>query len=71
MTTLTIELPEELRNHVESTAREEGTSVDTLVTAALIEYLEDLTDAREAEEITRRMKAGKSRKIPLSAIEAR
>jgi predicted DNA-binding protein len=70
MTTLTIELPEELRDQAERAAQEQGASVDELVRELLAEYLEELEDIAEARQVLARIESGESKPIPWEEAKA-
>ena len=61
MTTVTIELPDTLRKRTEQIARDQGSTMNELITQLLEEYLEDIEDGREAAAITTRIASGAER----------
>jgi RHH-type transcriptional regulator, rel operon repressor / antitoxin RelB len=71
MTTLIIELPEELRDQAERAAQEQGASVDELVRELLAEYLEELEDLAEARQIVARIESGEARTYSHAEVWAR
>lgn len=60
----TIQIPTEINTQIEEVATRTGESKDALIRAALLSYLEDLHDARIAEERLRTP----GKRIPLSEV---
>jgi predicted DNA-binding protein len=61
MTTVTIELPDTLRQRAEQIATQRGGTIDELLQELLEEYLEDLEDIREAAVIKAGIESGEKR----------
>lgn len=61
MTTITIELPDLLRQCAEKVVATRGDTIDNLVQELLEEYLEDIEDIQEAAEIKARINTGEER----------
>lgn len=61
MTTITIELPDLLRQRAEKVAATRGDTIDDLVQELLEEFLEEIEDIQEAAEIKARINTGEER----------
>jgi len=61
MTTVTIQLPDTLRQRAEEIVTQRGGTIDDLLQQLLEEYLEEIEDVREAIEIKARIASGEER----------
>src|SRR5690242_8495851 len=61
MTTITIQLPDTLRQRAEQIVIQRGGTIDELLQKLLEEYLEEIEDVQEATEIKAHIAAGKKR----------
>ena len=61
MTTITIDLPDTLRQRAEQIVTQRGGTIDDLLQELLEEYLEDIEDVLEAAEIKARIASGEER----------
>ena len=68
---LTVQLPEELEERLETLARQAGRDKNTVVQEALSSYLEDLEDLLEAERRVADIQAGRVKTVPLEQVMKR
>ncbi len=70
MTTVTMQLPDELCRQAEAQASERGATLDELMQEALEGYLADLQEVSEAEEILARIRSGEEPSISWEEYQA-
>lgn len=71
MTTFTINLPEHLAEQATRQAEQQGTPVDTFLSDAIADFLEELEDIAEMTELSRQYDAGEIKAIPWEVARAR
>ena len=65
---LAIRLPEEIEDRLDKLARKTGRTKTYYVRQAILEHLADLEDVYLAEQRLQRLRAGRSRTVPLSRV---
>jgi predicted DNA-binding protein len=70
LSTSTIEISRDLRKRLEEISSSAGVTLEALANAALTSSLENMEDAKQAEEIIARLEKGEETTIPWKALEA-
>ncbi len=64
-----IQLPEDVFERLKSLADASGQSPTDFISEAVLEHIEDLEDARRAEEIMKKIESGEHRTYTLEEVE--
>ncbi len=70
MTTVTVQLPDELYRRAEEQANQQGATLEAFMQEVLEEYLADLQEVSEAEEILARIRSGEEPSISWEEYQA-
>ncbi|MBP1151213.1 type II toxin-antitoxin system RelB family antitoxin [Methylocaldum gracile subsp. desertum] len=67
-TMITIELSPELENQLDTVAKEHGKSKEEWTREVILEYLQDLHDLKEAEQVMTDIKEGREKTTSLEEV---